>query len=72
MLLFAAKDRGPGFDFTDPETGKAGKANVGVTVGNFRGDKLVSLHCLALTDCDATQQTAMLHNRLRCYTTDCI
>ena len=33
--------------YQDPETGKQGKVNVGVTVGKYRGNKLVSVagHC---------------------------
>lgn len=31
--------------YKDPETGKEGKTNVSVTVGAYRGNKLVSILC---------------------------
>jgi len=42
--VFAATRGLKTFDqYTDPETGKEGKTNVSVTVGKYRGNKLVSV-----------------------------
>lgn len=42
--VFAATHGLKTFDqYTDPETGKEGKTNVSVTVGAYRGNKLVSI-----------------------------
>ena len=53
MNSFATAIRGPSSfeNYIDPQTGKPGNPNVGVTVGKFRDNQLVSRVCTVSCMC---------------------